>query len=148
MDKTAHIFIGAALGTILIFITHFYLNWFDFNSLINIGLLIVIIYIYSLLADIDTRASQIVWTFIPIGLIAAVAGYTMNNNLYLLGGIGLIAITFIAAQFFPHRGFTHSILFGIAVSLPWIYLSYEYAILAFVCFYSHLAADEEFFKLV
>lgn len=148
MDKTGHLFIGAALGAILIFITHFYLHWFDFNSLINIGLLIVIIYIYSLLADIDTRASQIVWTFIPIGLVASIVGYTMNNNLYLLGGIGLIAITFIAAQFFPHRGFTHSILFGIAVSLPWIYLSYPYVILAFVCFYSHLAADEEFLKLV
>lgn len=74
--------------------------------------------------------------------------YFLNNQIYLLGGISLIAVTFIAAQFFPHRGFTHSILFGIAVSLPWIYLSYGYAILAFVCYYSHLMADKEFFKLV
>jgi len=118
MDKTAHIFIGAALGAILIFITHFYLHWFDFNSLVNIGILIVIIYIYSLLSDVDAKSSQIVWTFIPIGLIAAVAGYTMNNNIFLLSGLGLIAITFFAAQFMPHRGFTHSILFGIVVSLP------------------------------
>jgi len=148
MDYKSHLFIGAGLGIILILLTHFYFSWYDFKNLINISILIVIIYIYSIISDVDTRASQIVWTFIPIGLIAALAGYTMNNQMYLLGGIGLIAVTFLAAQFLPHRGFTHSIVFGIAVSLPWIYFSYEYAILAFVCFYSHLIADEEFFKLV
>jgi membrane-bound metal-dependent hydrolase YbcI (DUF457 family) len=148
MNKTGHLFLGTILGIILILITNYYLNWFDFTNLINIALLILIIYVYSLIPDIDTRASQIVWTFIPIGLILAFAGYILPNNLYLLGGLSLIAITFVSAQFFPHRGFTHSILFGIAVSLPWIYLSYEYAILAFLCFYSHLAADQEFFKLV
>jgi len=148
MDKTAHLFIGLVLGVILILLTHYFLNWFDFNSLLNLGIMISIIYIYSLLADIDTRASQIVWTFIPLGLVVAIAGYSMNNQMLLIGGIALIGVTFIAAQFFPHRGFTHSILFGIAVSLPWIYLSYEYSLLALICYYSHLVADEEYFKLV
>jgi membrane-bound metal-dependent hydrolase YbcI (DUF457 family) len=148
MNKIGHLAVGILLGTILILLTHYYLNWFDFKSLVNIGFLIGIIYIYSLLPDVDMKNSAVTWTFIPMGLIAAIAGYVMNNQIYLLGGIALIAVTFIAAQFFPHRGFTHSILFGIAVSLPWIYLSYEYAILAFVCYYSHLMADKEFFKLV
>ena len=148
MNYKGHSFVGVGLGVILILLTHFYLHWFDFNNLINIGLLVLIIYVYSLLPDIDARASKIVWTFIPIGLAAAIAGYAMDNNLYLICGLGLIAVTVIAAQVFPHRGFTHSILFGIAVSLPWLYLSYEYTALAFVCFYSHLLADGEFFKLV
>lgn len=148
MEYKEHLFIGIGLGAIFVLLSHFYLHWFNFNNLINIGLLVGIIYIYSLLADVDAKSSKIVWTFIPIGLIAAIIGYVLNNQIYLLGGIALIAVTFIVAQFFPHRGFTHSILFGIAVSLPWIYLSYEYAILAFVCYYSHLMADKEFFKLV
>jgi hypothetical protein len=148
MDKGGHLFVGAVLGVILIVLTHYFLGWFDFSSLINIGLMIIVIYIYSLLADIDTKSGTIVWTFIPIGLVAAISGYTMNNQMFLIGGLGLIAITFLAAQFLPHRGFTHSILFGIAVSLPWIYFSYNYSVLAFLCFYSHLVADEEYFKLV
>jgi membrane-bound metal-dependent hydrolase YbcI (DUF457 family) len=97
---------------------------------------------------VDLKNSQIVWTFIPIGLIGSGIGYAMNNEIYLLAGLGLITITFIAAQFFPHRGFTHSIIFGIFVSIPWIYLSYEYFILAFLCFYSHLLGDEEYFKII
>jgi hypothetical protein len=147
MDKIAHIFIGGVLGIILILLTHYFLNWFPF-TLLNIGTIIVMIYIYSLLADIDTRASQIVWTFIPISIIALVAGYFMNNKIFLLFGIGLITITFLAAQFLPHRGFTHSILFGILVSLPWIYFSWHYSVLAFICFYSHLVADQEYFKIL
>jgi len=141
MNKGGHLFVGIILGAILILATHFYLHWFDFTELTSIGLMILIIYVYSLLADIDTKSGAIVWTFIPIGLIASITGYLIHNNLFLISGIGLIGVTFIAAQFFPHRGFTHSILFGVAASLLWIYISYEYSILAFICFYSHLAAD-------
>jgi len=146
MNKAEHLFIGGVLGIILVLLTHYFLDWFNFN-LLNIGFLIIIIYVYSLISDVDMKNSTITWTFIPIGLIAIIAGYYMNNQIFLLGGIGLITVTFIAAQFFPHRGFTHSILFGIVVSLPWIYFSWHYSLLAFICFYSHLIADEEYFKL-
>jgi hypothetical protein len=148
MDKAGHLFVGVILGVILILLTHYYLGWFDFKSLTALGIMIFILYIYSLLADIDSKSATVVWTFIPIGLFAAIVGYLLHNEIYLVGGIGLIAVTFLAAQFLPHRGFTHSILFGIVVSIPWIYLSYEYSILAFVCFYSHLIADQEYFKLI
>jgi hypothetical protein len=147
MDKAGHIFIGGALGTILVLLAHYFLDWFEFN-IINIILIIGIIYIYSLISDVDMKNSTITWTFIPVGIVALISGYVLNNNLFLLFGIGLITVTFLAAQFLPHRGFTHSILFGIAVSLPWIYFSWHYSLLAFICFYSHLIADEEYFKLV
>lgn len=147
MDKAGHIFIGGALGVIFVLLTHFYLGWFPF-TLLNVGTLIVMIYIYSLLADIDSKSATIVWTFIPISIITLVVGYFMNNKLFLIFGISLITITFIAAQFFPHRGFTHSILFGVLVSLPWIYFSWHYSVLTFLCYYSHLLADEEYFKIV
>lgn len=148
MEKAGHLFLGIILGGILILLTHYYLEWFDFADLKNIGLVCVIIYVYSLFSDIDTRASTIVWTFLGLGIIFSFAGYALGEKMYLLGGLGLITITFLAAQVFPHRGFTHSILFGLFVSIPWIYLSYEYSILAFVCFYSHMLGDEEYFKLI
>jgi len=147
MDYKEHLFLGTALGVILISLTHYFFNWFEFN-LINIGFMFVIIYVYSLLSDVDTKAGTIVWTFIPLGLITIIYGYVYNNQIAFYGGVGLIAVTFLAAQFFPHRGFTHSILFGLCVSLPWIYLSWNYSILAFLCFYSHLAADSEFLKWI
>lgn len=148
MDKAGHLFVGGALGVILVLLTHYYLNWFPFTPLLNIAIIIVIIYIYSLLADIDTKSGTIVWTFIPISIIALIVGYSMNNKLFLVMGIALITITFLAAQFLPHRGFTHSLLFGIVVSLPWIYFSWHFSVLAFICYYSHLVADQEYFKLV
>ena len=147
MDKSGHLYLGGALGVILILLTHYLYSWFPF-TINNVGIMVAVIYVYSLLPDIDTRASTIVWTFIPIGIVAVAAAYFLNNNLMMIGGIGLLAVTFIAAQFFPHRGYTHSLLFGILVSLPWIYFSWNYSVLAFLCYYSHLAGDQEFFKLI
>jgi len=147
MDYESHLFLGGILGTIMILVMHHFYGWFE-SDLESIILMIIIVYIYSLLPDVDAKSSQIVWTFIPLGLLAITSGYLLKNDTYLVSGIALIAITFIAAQFMPHRGFTHSILFGLAVSLPWIYLSWNYSVLAFICFYSHLLGDEEYFKMV
>jgi membrane-bound metal-dependent hydrolase YbcI (DUF457 family) len=147
MNKLGHLLLGAISGLVLIMLTNLKFNWFNFDGIMSVVFIIIIIYIYSLLCDIDAKSSTIVWTFIPIGLAAAIFGFVMTNQVYLLCGIGLIAITFVAAQFLPHRGFAHSIIFGILVSSPLLYVSYEYAALGFICFYSHLCADGEFFKL-
>lgn len=138
---------GSLFGVILIILTNYKYGWFDFKSLISILAVTIIIYIYSLLADVDCKSSTIVWTFIPLGLAAAIFGVGMHMYVYILCGIGLISITFFAAEFMPHRGFTHSILFGIIMSAPLYVLHHEFAVLAFVCFYSHLAADGLFIKL-
>jgi len=146
MDKSGHLFVGGITGAILILLTHYFFQWFIFD-LNNLGFMILIIYIYSLLPDIDAKSSQITWTFIPIGLFAIIFAYYYNNNIIMIAGISLIAVTFLAAQFLPHRGFTHTIIFGFAVSLPWLYLSWHFVILAFLCFWSHLIADSEPFKI-
>ena len=147
MEKSGHLYLGGALGTILILLTHYFYGWFPF-TINNVAVMVAVIYIYSLIADGDLKNSTITWTFIPIGIVSIAAAYFLHNNLMMIGGISLLAVTFIAAQFFPHRGFTHSILFGIVVSLPWIYFSWNYSVLAFLCYYSHLAGDELFFKLI
>jgi membrane-bound metal-dependent hydrolase YbcI (DUF457 family) len=148
MNKIGHLFAGVVFGAILILLTHYFIGWFNFSDLLHIGLLILIIYVYSLIPDGDMKNSAITWTLIPIGLIMMLAGYGMGNIFYMFLGFGLILVTYLCAQFLPHRGFTHSILFGILVSLPWIYVSYEYALLAFLCFYSHLILDKKPFKII
>lgn len=147
MNKLGHLFIGSVLGIALVLLTHYYLGWFT-KDLLNVAIIIWVIYVYSLLPDIDSKSGSITWTFIAVAIVALISGYFLKNNIFLIFGIGLITITFLAAEFMPHRGFTHSILFGILVSFPWIYIDWHYSILSFVCFYSHLLADQEYFKII
>ena len=148
MNKIGHLVLGTLLGLFFISMTRFSFNWFSDFSLRGVCLIVVIFYVYSLFADLDLKNSTITWTFIPIGLVAAIVSYVQTNSMFLVGGLILIAVTYLAAEFLPHRGFTHSIVFGILVSLPWFWVSYQLAFLAFVCFYSHLVADESWGKLV
>jgi membrane-bound metal-dependent hydrolase YbcI (DUF457 family) len=148
MDNKEHLFIGFSCGILLVLISNYFFNLFDLKDAYNILLMICITYVYSLLADIDTRASRIVWTFLGFGIVGIIVGYFTDFQILLFASIGLLTVTFIIAQFLPHRGFTHSIVFGLLVSLPWIYYAPEMALLAFLVYYSHLAADEEYLKFI
>ena len=147
MNKAGHLVLGTLMGLIFMLVMR-YFNWFTVLDLHSVCLIAVIFYIYSLFADVDLKNSTITWTFIPIGLVMAIFGYLQTNSMFLVCGLALIAITYLAAEFMPHRGFTHSIVFGVLVSLPWLWVSYQLSFLAFVCFYSHLVADELWLKMV
>lgn len=147
MEKIGHLTLGSILGILLIILTHYFFGWFIFN-LLNIVIMLTVIYVYSLLPDIDIKSGTIVWTFFGVGLLAVVIGYTTKNNPYMLIGIILLAVTFLSATFFTHRGYTHSIMFSLLVSVPLIFFHWNYAVLAAVCYYSHLIADGEPFKLL
>jgi membrane-bound metal-dependent hydrolase YbcI (DUF457 family) len=124
------------------------LGWYEVKAE-SVLIYLLIMIIYSLLPDIDHQSSKIVWWFIPASIIGMMAGYFSNNEPLMFGSFGLLLVTFLSATFFKHRGFTHTISFGVLISLPLIYLfSYQEALLAFLCFYSHLAADDEWFQLI
>ena len=146
MNRKEHLLIGFISGIVLIFITHFLLGWFDY-TLESICLYTIIIAIYCLLPDADHRNSTISFVFVGTSIIGMIVGYYYHNNQILFSSFALLVVTFIA-WIVGHRGFIHSITFGILVSVPLIYFfSYQVAILAFVCFWSHLIADSEPFKL-
>lgn len=146
MNKGGHLLVGFIVGILLILVTHFLLGWFEL-SLYLIVVYTAIIFIYSLLPDIDHRNSTITWIFIGLSIVGMLYGYFYNENIALFLSFILLALTFIAG-FVGHRGFIHSILFAIIVSFPLYYFfSYQVAILGAVCFYSHLVADKEYFKL-
>jgi len=147
MEKAGHLIFGSILGVLLIALTHYFLKWFTFTPT-TMGVMIGIIYVYSLLPDIDIKSGTIVWTFFGVGLLAIIIGYATKNNPYMLIGIILLVVTFLSATFFKHRGYTHSIMFALVVSLPLIFFHWNYSILALVCYYSHLIADGEAFKLL
>jgi membrane-bound metal-dependent hydrolase YbcI (DUF457 family) len=147
MNKTGHLAIGFIVGFLFIGFTNYFLGWFNYN-LKDISIYAIIIAIYCLLPDADMRQSTISFVFIGVSIIGMIFGYNYNDKKILFSAFSLLIITFLA-WIIGHRGFVHSLVFAAIVSAPLIYFfSYQVAMLAFLCFYSHLAADEEYFKLI
>lgn len=148
MNKGGHLAVGFIVGILFLFIMSKTLGWFeimDYRAWIGY---LAICLIYSLLADIDHKMSTITWFFIGAGVVGVIAAYTMNNKILMLISVLLLGLTYIAAQFFPHRGPTHTIWFAALTTVPiYLLLGWQEMILAFIVYYSHLVADGEFFKL-
>lgn len=146
MNRPEHLFIGYVVGIILILATHMSFEWFPFTA-ITIMYYAVIIFVYALLPDADHRSSTISFIFVGVSILGMAYGYNYKNNAMLYFSYGLVVTTF-AAWTIGHRGFVHSILFGLIVSVPLMYFfSYQVAILGFVSFMTHMWADGEYFKL-
>ena len=148
MNKGGHLAIGFVIGILFLFIMSKTLSWFeimDYRAWISY---LAILFIYALLPDIDHKMSAITWLFIGLGVVGVIVAYTINNKLLMLIAVLLLGLTYIAAEFFPHRGPTHTIWFAALSTVPiYLLLGRQEMILAFVVYYSHLIADGEFFKL-
>jgi hypothetical protein len=149
MNKAGHLAVAFILCIIFIYITNLSLGWFDLHSIKYIFLYSIIICLFCLLPDIDSKSGTITWVFIGLSIMGMTIGFITNTNILTYSSLALLIFTYVAAEYMPHRGFIHSILFGIIVAGPVYYLfSYPEAALAFLAFYSHLAADGEFFKII
>jgi len=147
MNKRGHLLVGFIVGLLFLGATNYFLGWFSYN-LKDIGIYVIIIAVYCLLPDADMRQSTISFIFIGVSIIGMIFGYNYNDKMILFSSFGLLIITFLA-WIIGHRGFVHSLIFAVIVSLPLIYFfSYQVAILGFLCFYSHLAADNCWLKLI
>lgn len=148
MNKGRHLAVGFVVGVLFLLIMNKLLGWFDILNYKLWVIYIVIIFIYALLADIDTKSSHIVWTFIGLGVMGLAVSYYLKNDLLMGVSALLIGMTYIAAQFFPHRGPTHTIWFAALTCAPvYLMIGWQEAILALLIYYSHLAADGLWFKI-
>lgn len=148
MNKKGHLIVGLLVCVFFIVSANLLLQWYFFD-IKSIAIYAAIILIYCLMPDMDSKSSTIVWFFIPLSIVGMAYGYYAKDNIIMISFFSLLVITFIAASWMPHRGFIHSILFGIVVSAPLLYFfSREEAILGFIAFYSHLMADKEYFKII
>lgn len=155
MDYKAHLLIGFISAAIVILITHFAFGWFTFD-IKTIVSLIIIAYVYSLLPDLDHSLSTITWNFIAASLILLSLGilndyvpFFYSSKVLIFTGLALLTLTFVCAQWAGHRGPIHTIWAGAIFSIP-LYLilsSWTFCLIGFVCFYSHLCADGEPFKI-
>jgi membrane-bound metal-dependent hydrolase YbcI (DUF457 family) len=135
MNWKAHVLVGVIVCfVILLFFETFQKNMF----------LLLLEPLYSLISDIDHKNSKITWIFLSAALVLLLCG--IFNQLFVFFGIGLLALTLISVFFFHHRGFTHSISFGLLISLPFLFFGALETIIVFSVFYSHLILDGIFLQ--
>jgi len=148
MNKGGHLAIGFVLGICFILVMSKTFGWFDVMNFEAWGVYVLIIFIYALLADVDHKMSSITWIFIGMSVIGMSAAFYFDLKLMMGLSLGLLILTFTAAQFFPHRGPTHTVWFGALTCIPvYLILGWQEGILAYLIYYSHLFADGEYFNL-
>ncbi len=148
MNYKSHIIISLILGMLFISLTHYFFNSFNLLFWKTYIICFFIICIYGLLPDIDTESSKIVWFFIGTGIVGAIVSVYFKNYMFLYLSLALLSLVFIAVKFTTHRGIIHTIEAGLISAAPMYFIfNWEYSLLAFVCFYSHLLGDGYFFKL-
>ena len=146
MDKIAHIIIGAAAVAVLAVFMSSIAGWhFDAKELITI---IIVTYLFCLLPDIDHPISTITWHFLGIGIAGLVISFFSYGQNLMFASIVLLVLTFLCAQFAGHRGPIHTVWAGALFAIPLylIFHDYRLCIIAWVAYYSHLAADGYWFK--
>ena len=157
MDYKGHLILGAIVSIIFISIMKYFFNWFPLN-ISSVIIIAIIITIYCLLPDSDTKASKIVWFFIGVAVIGLIIGAidywlfnipSINGKALILFSIILIGYAYISAEFIPHRGIIHTVWIGLILSglLYFVLNDWQYVCLGFVAYLSHLWGDGYVFKL-
>ncbi|MBN1386016.1 metal-dependent hydrolase [Candidatus Woesearchaeota archaeon] len=124
------------------------LGMIDFWSL-NILHLVIAVYVFSNLPDIDNANSKMSYTFFLFYIIFFMLGLSDHKSNPLLS-IGKMMLAMLMGWYHvmvmekgrKHRKFPHTFTFGILASLIlWLYTSLPIALTGFFCFFLHLLFD-------
>lgn len=158
-DYKNHIIAGLLLAIFIFVIFTLVVKRFFTITMMEIVYLTIIIILFSVLPDIDNRASQITWIILGVG--ALIMGMFMVNHFWLYTSfinlkwliIGCLMVfgTFITLLLTKHRGVTHTmwfvflapfVLYFILPTNFWLYYTF-----GAVALYSHMLADKLLFPL-
>ncbi len=130
-----HILFAIIFSSIITYILYKY----NIYNLTTKELIIIapILFIYSILPDIDISSSKISKIFRIISLLIIII--TLYLNIITLAII--ITIILLILEFIKHRKFIHTITAAIILSLPLLYFNYVITIAAFIAYLSHLLLD-------
>lgn len=107
---------------------------------------IPVVFFSALLPDIDTKKSIIGRIVFLTGIMLIIGSsllyYIYENPLFLFI-LFSVFLSFILIHLLKHRGFTHSIIGGLFVLLPMLFLGIEMYVISFVAYFSHLLLDGE-----
>lgn len=131
----AHIIFGILFAGLFAFLSYRYAI-IEFN-VISLLLAIPILFIYSMLPDIDISTSKISKIVMILGLLSIIALIIFDKKILAVS----ICVILLLLQIIKHRKFIHTIAAGVLLSAPLIYFNYIVAIFAFVAYFSHLLLD-------
>ena len=135
-----HILVGVIFSA-LIYIVLLTLSYIKIFSIKNILISLVIAVLYSILPDIDHRSSEITWFLLFVSTALIVIGFIFYRFILVLGIVLLILV--LIGVSLNHRGFTHSIVANIFLSIPLLYFDWVYLVIGFMAYLSHLFLDKE-----
>jgi len=140
-----HLLFGVLISILAFFILKFY-NLFVASDLRFLYYL-PIIFLYSLLPDIDSKHSiirKIVLVILIKIIILLAFFYYKTNILFYLFYLIFLVIVIIIISFLSHRNIMHSILACLLLSLPLLIIDFTLFLLSGIAFLSHLIIDGEF----
>ena len=144
MDWKSHVLFGLLLYSMAVLMAKAFQFAIGLDTIFG-GAIVTII--YSLLPDIDMEKSRIHKAVSLSLLIAAILGFVAfayyKSQVFLAMFLALVAIA-VAAKFLKHRGFTHTLRFGLLCSVPFLIVHPSLFFAALIGFASHLIADLHF----
>ena len=157
MRKSGHIVFGLIVGMVFILFTCYLgFNWFNFSLKSSVAMF-GIIGLYSLLPDIDHKASTITHWFFGLGILGVCFGIlemyihitSIHPVMILIISSLFLLCTYVSSNLMKHRGKIHTVQLGILAVLPlWIlFHSTAFCLLGYVAWHSHLLADGYLFKV-
>lgn len=132
-----HIVFGIIIASIFFYLVRNQ-DLFQMSNL-ELALSLPVVFLYSILPDVDLTNSKIRGILMVTGLFIAVIAILMEFKML---AFGLIAVM-ILMQFLEHRKFVHSVIAGALFSIPFAFYSWPLTIFAFVSYLSHLLLDGE-----
>lgn len=129
------IIISAVYLAIQIFMTK--IDWQ--NYLWQLGVQVLTIPFFSIVPDIDQNNSKPRHIFFTIGFLSII----LFSFLKIYWATILIAMILLLVLHTKHRGFMHSIPFGLLISAFLILWNPIYAVASFLSFMSHIVLDDE-----
>lgn len=148
MKGTHHLFVGFVCTGVLVVLLTLFTSFSIFEH--NIVHVVLSVYVFSLLPDIDSSTSKIskMFFFVYVGLFVW-GGFDVFRDDMVVGlgkVIGSIFLAFyhlsVAENSRRHRKFPHSFTFGILCSVGLgLIISVFMGVLGFFCFVVHLICD-------
>jgi len=173
MNFNGHIWIGGLITIILMlviniitaiknkmFAQEIFTSYFDFTSFDFWVLAIPIIFLYSILPDIDHQKSIATLISYSFGVIFIALGFMgkgvleisqyVNGDGLIIYGVVVILATLFFSAYTKHRGVTHTLQFAILSTILLYVVGIQYIIyyiIAFISFWNHLLLDKIPFKV-
>jgi membrane-bound metal-dependent hydrolase YbcI (DUF457 family) len=142
MNFDEHVQIGMTVGSVFLFVfRNQLLSYWDWV----VGF--ILIFIFSILPDIDHQSSKITWALINIFTFGNVFLLALFPEYLPYGIFG--QLIFLVINKMPHRGFMHTLTANIIIAIVMLVLTNNKAITVacFMSFWSHLFADKIPFKI-